>query len=502
MCIVPPPLPSAASPNCHASTLSGPQRRHLARQALAGQPITSLARDHQVSRKFVYQQLQRADDALTQAFTPPAAAPEQLLFWLPVTKPWLQQLVLGLVLIGRSSLRGVSELLADLFDYPLSPGTVHNILRHAVATAHAVNQAHELTRVRVGAHDEIFQTGQPVLVGVDADSTFCYLLSLEEHRDADTWGVRLLELQDRGFRPQAVLADFGHGLRAGHALALPAIPCRGDVFHAVRGGAEIVTTLENRAYQALGMCDRLERKDAVHRRRHGRADRQASHQLPRARAAAAQAIALAGDVAVLLRWLREDVLALNGLPYADRCVLYDFVVEELGRRAGHGPDLLGRLVTSLHNHRRELLAFAAALEQELTRLAGEFAVPPATVRAVLEVQALDDGDPRRWPREARLRHQLRGRFHGLAVAVAEVAQRTVRASSVVENLNGRLRSYFTLRRHLGPDYLTLLQFFLNHRRFVRSAHAERVGHSPVELLTGQRQPHWLERLGYRRFRRD
>ena len=88
------------------------------------------------------------------------------------------------------------------------------------------------------------------------------------------------------------------------------------------------------------------------------------------------------------------------------------------------------------------------------------------------------------------------------MAVAEVAQQTVRASSVVENLNGRLRSYFTLRRHLGPDYLTLLPFFLNHRRFVRSAHAERVGHSPAELLTGQRQPHWLERLGYQRFRRN
>ncbi len=204
----------------------------------------------------------------------------------------------------------------------------------------------------------------------------------------------------------------------------------------------------------------------------------------------------------LLRWLREDVLALNGLPYADRCVLYDFVAEELQRRARHGPNLLERRVTSLHNHRRELLAFAAALEPELTRPAQEFAMPLATVRAVLEVQILDDGDTRRWPREARLRHQLRGCFYELAMAVAAVAQQTVRASSVVENLKGRLRSYFTLRRHLGPDYPTLLQFFLNHRQFARSTHAERVSPSPAELRTGQRQPHWLERLGYQRFRRN
>jgi hypothetical protein len=88
------------------------------------------------------------------------------------------------------------------------------------------------------------------------------------------------------------------------------------------------------------------------------------------------------------------------------------------------------------------------------------------------------------------------------VAVAELAEQTVRASSVIENLNSRLRSYFFLRRHLGPDYLALLQFFLNHRRFLRSERPERVGKSPAELLTGKAHPHWLEMLGYRRFSRN
>jgi hypothetical protein len=498
---VPPPAPvsPATSP---AAALSPQQRQQLARDALAGQPITTLAQQHEVSRKFVYQQRHRADEALQQAFTPPAPDPDQLLFWLPVTKPWLRQLVLGLVLIGRSSLRGVGELLADLFDYPLSLGTVHHILQDAVAPARAVNGAYDLSGVRFGADDEIFQVGRPVLVGADVASTFCYLLSLEEHRDADTWGVRLLELCDRGFQPQAILADFGHGLRAGHALALPQVPCRGDVFHAVQDAPQIVRSLEHRAYQALETCNRLERQDATHQRRQGRAHRTAVNKLPHARAAAAQALTVAEEVAVLLRWLREDVLALNGLPYADRCALYDFVAEELHHRATHGPQLLEELVSCLRNHRSEVLAFAAALEDDLTRLAEAFAVPLATVRAVLETQVAAAHDPRRWQREAELRQQLRGRYYGLATAVSAVRQQTVRASSVVENLNSRLRTYFTLRRELGPDYLSLLQFFLNHRRFVRSEHAERVGRSPAELLTGQTQPHWLERLGYQRFRRS
>jgi hypothetical protein len=73
-------------------------------------------------------------------------------------------------------------------------------------------------------------------------------------------------------------------------------------------------------------------------------------------------------------------------------------------------------------------------------------------------------------------------------------EHTPRSSSLVENLNSRLRNYFTLRRHLGTPYLDLLRFFLNHRRFVRSRRAERQGKSPRELMTGQDHPPWLTLL--------
>ena len=76
-----------------------------------------------------------------------------------------------------------------------------------------------------------------------------------------------------------------------------------------------------------------------------------------------------------------------------------------------------------------------------------------------------------------------------------------RASSLVENLNRRLRTYFFLRRHIGPAYLELLRFFLNHRPFLRSHPPERRGKTPTQLLTAQDHPHWLELLGFQRFRR-
>jgi hypothetical protein len=485
-----------------ARLLPPPARQQLARDALAGQPITGLAERHQVSRKFVYQQLHQAHEALDRAFAPSPPDPPHLLFWLPVTKPWLRQFVLGLTLVCHSSLRGVTELLADLFDYPLSVGSVHNILHQAVSSARHLTARQDLAAVRIGAHDEIFQAGRPVLVGADVASTYCYLLSPEDHRDAETWGVRLLELCDQGFAPDATIADFGSGLRAGQELALPALPCRGDVFHALQTLEKLVTSLENRAYQAIAARSKLEHQQAQSQQRRGRSNASVSQKLRHARPAEAKAIALAEEVAVLVRWLREDIFSVAGPAYADRCALYDFVVAELGARRCQGPQCLAEACRLMQHHRDDLLAFARQLESDCTALAAEFQVPVAVVRTLLKVRTLDLRDPRRWQQDAALHRQLRDRYYPLSAAVDDLARHTVRASSIIENLNSRLRSYFFLRRHLGPDYLALLQFFLNHRRFLRSEHPERVDKSPAELLSGRSHRHWLEMLGFTRFSRN
>jgi len=100
-----------------------------------------------------------------------------------------------------------------------------------------------------------------------------------------------------------------------------------------------------------------------------------------------------------------------------------------------------------------------------------------------------------------LHTQLSGKFHEVMIAVGEALETTPRASSMVENLNSRLRNYFFLRKRLGDSYLSLLQFFCNHRCFIRSRIPERAGKSPKQLLTGQPHPHWLELLGFERFQR-
>ena len=54
-----------------AKAMMPPQRRQLALEALAGaQTVSRLAGRHTVSRKFVYQQVAKADEALDTAFSP------------------------------------------------------------------------------------------------------------------------------------------------------------------------------------------------------------------------------------------------------------------------------------------------------------------------------------------------------------------------------------------------------------------------------------------------
>jgi hypothetical protein len=167
-----------------AARLVPAERQDVSLQVLGGgEPVAHVAAQHGVSRKFVYRQAAKAREALDEAFAP-SDYDDDVLFDLPVTRQRIRQFVLAQVLIGHTSFRGVREILEAVFDYrDISLGSIHNIVAQAVAEARAINDTEDLSNIRVGAHDEIFQAGKPVLVGADVDSTYCYLLAAEDHRD-------------------------------------------------------------------------------------------------------------------------------------------------------------------------------------------------------------------------------------------------------------------------------------------------------------------------------
>ena len=493
------PAPADKSLSSAAAQMPPSRRQLLAVAGIARtQPLSILARENEVSRKFIYDQVEKANHALAAEFRSEEEDDGQrILFHIPVTKNWLRQVVLSAILHCHSSYRGIVDFLWDTCEHKTSVGTVHNIVMDAVEKARFVNGKEDLSKIRVGVHDEIFQD-DPVLVGADPFATYCYLLAQEPSRDAATWAVHLLDLSQRGLHLEYTVADAGQGLRAGQAEAWPGVPCRGDVFHAEREMGKMTTYIENRAYGCISAREDLERK--MDRARTKGRGQSFSKRLAIARKEEDVTVQLSDELHILAEWMRDDVLSLTGPDLPTRRQLFDFIVEEMRCREHLATHRIRPVRVALENQRDQLLAFAEDIDRQLSGISQKYQVPLEDVRSVFDLGRLDPEDPLYWLKDSALWNRLGIEKYPLVCAAVDyVLDKTVRASSMIENLNSRLRSYFFLRREVGRDYLELLRFFLNHRRFPRSRKDGHAGRSPAEILQGKAFPHWLEQLGFTRF---
>jgi hypothetical protein len=421
-----------------AARLPESDRKDLAVQALArSATISDLSSRHGVSRKFVYQQANKARRALDDAFIS-AGADDEVLFEIAVTRRWLRQVIVALALMCRGSYLGVIEFMRDLLGVSISPGTVHTVLNSAAKQAGVINRGQDLSCIRTGLHDEIFQDKVPVLAGVCAESTYCYLLAAADHRDADTWGVHLLDAVRQGLKPDYTIADAGQGLRAGQKAAWGGTPCHGDVFHIIRQCEGLTSTLSRLAKGATSRRKKLEAK--FDRASQPRPDDTLVSERALARQTETQTQWLARDIRTLTRWLRGDVLALAGPDLATRQALFDFIADELERLEPEDARRIRPVRVALRNQRDDLLAFAGVLDNKLAGIARTLKISLSHVREACMLHRLPTTSTAYWQGWNRLRAEISGKFHAVFDAVRQAMARTPRSSSLVENLNSRLRN--------------------------------------------------------------
>ncbi len=172
----------------------------------------------------------------TTPLTLAATNPTNSLFWLPVTQALAAATRPGSHLIGHSSLRGVTELLADVFDHPPSVGTVHNILHQAVAAASARHRSAR-PRCRPPRRPRRDLPGRPACAGrrrcrldLLLPAQFGRAAPRRRYLGRTPAGTERTELPDP--TPPSPISP--GDCRAGQAEALPDVPCRGDVFHALQ----------------------------------------------------------------------------------------------------------------------------------------------------------------------------------------------------------------------------------------------------------------------------
>jgi len=162
--------------NFAAATLPPHSRLNIAIKSLVKlEPVSHIAKRENVSRNFVYDQKYKAESALNQAFLP-TEQDKDVLFYLPVTRAWITQLVLCLIFICHSSFRGVIEFMKTLFDTSISVGSIHNLLVDTAHQTKLINVSQDLSLIQTALLDELFQGNRPVLAGVELNPpiAFCY----------------------------------------------------------------------------------------------------------------------------------------------------------------------------------------------------------------------------------------------------------------------------------------------------------------------------------------
>ena len=433
---------------------------------------TELAEQYEISRTLLYELRDRAEEALYTAFLPrrpgPASEGESLI----IDRDFIRRSVTVLSVL-KGSVRDIQLGLELLFGISRSVGYISETLQEVGAAAADYNNSLRLPLAMLGELDETFQGRQPCLTIVDGRSFMVLNLTAAERRDGTTWGVTLLDLQERGVQFHDLVSDGAKGIQAGVAEAEIAVLLRPDLFHLTRDAHKITQRLERAAYQALETAERARRAER---------ERQAPQRRP--------GRPLQVDVSVV-----EATAAEEGA--IDTYDAWCWVWHE-ARRALEPINERGQLTTP--QEARETVEAAMELLQELAR-------EDSTAFALDILEDLDElVAPLTWLEESLTpwRQEVDAETEALILwawqhrqalelepgaGFPEVQQPVVqayweilalfhRSSSLAESLHSWLRPYLHIHRGMPQWLFPLLTLLWNHHTFQRG---KRAGNSPLEL---------------------
>ncbi len=474
-------------------SLSREKQQTIAFDVLSTQTVTETARKHQVTRHTVYSHQEKATKAINDAYSP---ADADVLFYLPVTKQFIAQIIVALLVICKASYRDSMQFIKDCFDYSVSLGHVCNTLDDANIHALIINDGYDLSPIKRAASDEIFHRNQPILATVDIPSRYCASLSKQKTRCQDAWGVELLDLQDKGFNPGTAVIDGAKGLKAGYEQALPKTSLLFDHFHIIQDAKELVRFLANTKNSTLSAV--LKISGQLDKAKTDNVKKTLSIQHEQATVLSQEALKRYQDVNTLIEWFQFDVLQLASLPPKEREDLYDFIIEELQLRA-EGQERIQQFLSSIIHQRKSLMIAICHLDTKLSAVADKHGIPLTIAWDIAFLARYDFNAVTYHTQSDNLEQKVGEKFDLIEDDILLAMDETDRTSCMVENFNSRLAPYLDERKGFKNDRFSLIQFGLNHRPFQRSERQTLKGKTPAQVMSGRDHPHWLEMLGFKRF---
>lgn len=409
---------------------------------------------------------------------------------IDMTSKFVEKVIIGCMVMCKGSTEETQRFLEHVLGIHVSIGTISQTIGRAADNARLFNESVSLENIIIGAHDEIFQAGIPVLVGVEPHSTYIFLLEGVEQRDHTTWGVSLLEKQAQGLKLEVSVNDAGSGMTKGLREAFPDLEIQSDVFHAEWKLSKAIRSLENRAYRAIGEEAR-EEKQCLTALINGETPDFLAYE--HTVAESARQIEVYETAVILAEWIHE-AFQVGGASSEERRFMLTYCLQEFTslRWGDNGP--VKRAITYLHNHQSELLSFVVRMERALTCLAEQEHLRVEVLMKMWEQHTYPTESLEYNLLEAGIGAVLQDRYLSIRNAFTRLLTRVVRASSMVECINSLLRPYLFLKRTVTKTFQALLQCYFNVREYRRSRRRERRGKSPFELLTGRKPPQLFDIL--------
>lgn len=144
------------------------------------------------------------------------------------------------------------------------------------------------------------------------------------------------------------------------------------------------------------------------------------------------------------------------------------------------------IVTSLHTQRHALLDVANTLNNKFNEIAKCFKLSLATIWEICYLARYDIDSAKYHKKSSELETLIGTAYDDIEDAVLFTLETTHRCSSMVENFHSRLKPYLDERKVVTQKHLSLIQFYLNHKPFMRSQHKAYVNKTPLKFSPEKR----------------
>jgi len=455
--------------------------------------MTQIAQAYRISRTLLYQLLLAATVQLEVLFS------EQHRMQSPAAS--LEPLALLLRLEGNCSIASISAIFKRLGYQPNSVGHLSEYF-HSYGQGLPSTLSMPSKTVVFYLGDEIFAIHTPILVTIEPQSTAMLRIELATDRSASTWKAHFETLHDHHFSSIGMASDRGVGLVAGYREAHPEALWVRDQFHEFHDLFNLRPQWERKAYSAIAKED-----DAIRKFHHAKSESNLNKRLiqyEQAHQACEHAMARYDQRDMLLQLLQEalQLCTPQGKPRTKAGVRAELTML-LHLLEAIDSGAMGTILTPIRAHLDDIVVPYEQAEMMYAQLLER--MPQQVLDALIVAWHHDHLSHQCQTKQKRYHHRERQQWLDVAdglleqdieplqTLVFDQLDSIIRASSLVEMVNGLIRPYLhSCKGHVTQEMLNLIMFYHNHHRYKSG---KRKGKAPIELLTGQAlQSDWVDLL--------